>query len=1037
MAIELLDQILGHVRDAIHPRRIPILDWRMKEGEIAGAERSDFKEKGWADIRVPFDWGRPDRTVWFRSTMTIPEESAGKTLGLRLTFPEAQLYVNGEPHQGIDVNHTEVILTDKARKHQRFHFAVEAYSGRSGKRHQFSLADLVEVDLNARTLYYGLRLLQELSKVLDHNVPESAQIRELIRRTLIYLKYFAPDGEEYPNAISRALTFLQTSLGTEFQTTIPGLIHLVGQSHIDVAWLWKIAETTRKSGRTFSTALRLIDAYPEFGYSQSQAFLYDQTKRSFPSLFRSIKAQVTAGRWEPVGALWVEPDCNLPSGESLVRQVLHGTKFFREEFGTSSEVLWLPDTFGYAWSLPQIMKKSGLNYFFTTKLRWNDTTTFPHTSFWWQGIDGTRVLAHMPPLGLEAHLSPKDLRKTAKEFGDEEQPLPLMQTLGFGDGGGGPTIEQIETSRFLQSMPGLPPARLSRPTVFFKELETRSADLPVWNKELYLEKHRGTYTTHARIKADHRSAERALYVAEILTALQNVLPGAKPAPVPTRELDRAWKTLLTNQFHDILPGTAIKEAMVEASGDLATVRSTGEAIAAKALGGFISRAASKGGVPFTAFNPLATDRPAYVEVEVPGSDSAWVAVTADGSALTTQVLERTKDHVRLLVYLPSVPALGFRAFTMRPGTSPPSPEGIWKFAARTAESPRLRLRFDNKGGLSSIYDKTTRREFVQKGKRANAFVTFQDSPKEWEAWDIDSDLDRHRLELFTFKGSKVVESGPLRATLRQEYRTENGSVITQLIRLYHRSPRIDFATTVRWKEHHTLLKVVFPVGARVTNAVYEIPFGAIQRATRSREPEDKAKFEVPAQQWAAIGDGKLGGAVINDSKHGYDCRDNNLRLTLLRSPRYPHPVDPWHQTDPEYTDVGEHSFTYAFQPFVGDWRSANVVGEARSFNVPVVVTPGHPNKNFPSLFSISKSNIALSSVKQAEDGHGIVVRMYEATGTATDVTVQLGRKPASAIETDLLERPIKDLSFKGDRLPLRFKPFEIKTVQLVYVMKKK
>lgn len=1037
MAIELLDQILGHVRDAIHPRRYPILDWRMKEGEIEGAERPDFKEKGWADIRVPFEWGRPDKTVWFRASATIPEGSVGATLGLRLTFPEAQLYVNGEPHQGLDANHTEVILTDKARRHQRYHFAVEAYSGRSDKRHQFSMADVVEVNLTARTLYHGLRLLQELSKTLEHNAPESAQIRELIRRTLIYLKYFAPGGEEYPHAIGRALTFLQTSLGTEFQSSVPGLIHLVGQSHIDVAWLWKIAETARKNGRTFSTALRLIEAYPEFAYAQGQAFLYDQTKRTYPSLFRSIKAQVTVGRWEPVGALWVEPDCNLLSGESLVRQVLHGTKFFREEFGSASEVLWLPDTFGYAWSLPQIMKKAGLNYFFTTKLRWNDTTSFPHTSFWWQGIDGTKVLAHMPPLGLEAHVTPKDLRKTAKESGEEEQPLPLMQTFGYGDGGGGPTIEQIETSRFLISMPGLPPARISTPTVFFRELETRSSDLPVWNKELYLEKHRGTYSTHAHIKSAHRSAERALYVAELLTALQSVVPGAKPAPVPSRELDRAWKTLLTNQFHDILPGTAIKGAMVEASGDLTAVRSAGEAIALKALGGFVQRAAMKGAVSFTAFNPLATERSAYVEVEVPAADTSWFAETADGASLATQVLERTKDHVRMLVYLPTVPALGFRAFTLRHGVGSSSPEGVWKFAARTAESPRLRLRFDNKGGISSIYDKTTRREFVQKGKRANAFVTFKDTPKEWEAWDIDGDLDRHRLELFTYKGAKVVESGPLRATLRQEYRTDNGSVITQLIRLYHRSPRIDFVTTVRWKEHHTLLKVSFPVGARVTQATYEIPFGAIQRATRSKEPEDKAKFEVPALQWAAVGDGKLGGALINDSKHGYDCRDNNLRLTLLRSPRYPHPVDPAHQTDHEFTDVGDHSFTYAFQPYVGDWRSANIVGEARSFNVPVIVTAGLPAKNFPSLFSISKATIALSSVKQSEDGRGIVVRLYEATGNATDVSLQFGRKPASAVETDLLERPLKDLPFKGVRLPLRFKPFEIKTVQLGYGAKKK
>ncbi|MEK6650206.1 MAG: glycoside hydrolase family 38 C-terminal domain-containing protein, partial [Bacteroidota bacterium] len=999
MAIELLDQILGHVRDAIFPRRFPLLDWRMKEGTIPGAERSDFKEKGWADIRVPFEWGRFDRTVWFRSSVAAPEVSVGKSLGLRLSFPEGQLYLNGEPHHGLDSNHCDVFLTDKARRNQRFQLAVEAYGGRSDKHHQFSTAELVEIDPTARTLYYGLRLLQELTKTLDHNSQELAQVRELIRRTLIFLKYFAPEGEEYPNAIARALTFLRSALGTEFQTTIPGLVHLVGQSHIDVVWLWKIAETERKNGRTFSTALRMLEQYPEFSYAQSQALLYHQTKQRFPGLYRSIKSQIAAGRWEPVGALWVEPDCNIPSGESLVRQVLHGTRFYQEEFGRSSEILWLPDTFGYTWSLPQILKKSGINYFFTTKLRWNDTTAFPHTSFWWQGIDGSRVLSHIPPLGLEAQITPKDLRKTAKFFGDDEQPLPLMQTFGFGDGGGGPTVEHVETARFLGAMPGLPAARLSTPTAFFKDLESREPDLPVWDKELYLQKHRGTFTTHGHVKQANRAAERALYIAELLASLRTVLPRVKPAPYPVRELDGSWKTLLTNQFHDIIPGTSIKDAMDEAKADLASVRTAADAIAAKALGALLLKPAAKGPAHWTAFNPLAFERPVYAEVEVAGSNTHWMAEDQDGAGLTTQVVEHTKGHTKLLVFVPAIPPLGFRSFVVRPGQIAPAiDQAQWRFAVRTAETPRLRIRFDNKGGLSSIYDKSTRREYVQKGKRANAFMTFRDTPKEWEAWDIEGDFDRHRTDLFAFRGSKVIEQGPLRATLRQEYRTENGSVLTQLIRLYHESPRIDFETSVRWKEHHTLLKVAFPLGTRVTTATYEIQFGAVERSTRSKEPADKAKFEVPAQQWAAVGDGKIGGALLNDSKYGYDCRDNNLRLTLLRSPRYPHPIEPIHQTAPEFTDVGDHHFTYAYFPYTGDWRSAGVVGEARSFNVPALIVPGTPVRAFPSLLTISRPNIAVSSIKQAEDGNGLVVRFYEATGVSTDTTVSLGRTPSAASE---------------------------------------
>ncbi len=1038
MAIELLDQILGHVRNAIHRQRYPLLDWRMKEGLIPGAERPDYKEKGWTDIRVPFDWGRYDRTVWFRSVWTVPDASVGKAVGVRLSFPEAQLYVNGEPFQGLDANHCEVLLTDRARRNQKFHLAVEAYTGRTDHRHQFTVAESVEIDTTARTLYYGLKLLQELTKTLDHNGEEFAAVKELIRRTLIFLKYFAPDGEEYPNAIGRALAFLRTAIGTEFSTSIPGLVHLIGQSHIDVVWLWTLAETERKNGRTFSTVLRLLEQHPSFAYSQSQPFLYQQVKRRHPRLFSEIKTHIASGRWEAVGPSWVEPDCNIPSGESLVRQLVHGSRFYQQEFERPSEVLWLPDTFGYTWSLPQILKKAGVPYFFTTKLRWNDTTTFPHTSFWWQGIDGSRVLAHVPPLGLEALVTPKDLRKTAKEFDDEAEPLPVMQTFGYGDGGGGPTTEQAETATFLSAMPGLPMSQISTPTTFFKDLETRSEGLPVWTKELYLEKHRGTYTTHGRLKKLHRGAERALYTAELAAVLRATLPGFAPVPYPSRELDALWKSLLTNQFHDILPGTAIKDAMDEAYADVDRIRSSADSMTVKTLSGLLKKPASKDPATYTAFNPLAFTRDAYVEVVVAGTAADWTAHTTEGGRLDTQIVERSKNQARLLVYLPHVPPLGCVAFTVTPSEKAPATPGTgWRFALRTAETPRLRLRFDNKGGISSIYDKTVRKEFVQKGKRANALMTARDLPKEWEAWDLEGDFDRRRTDLFAFKGAKVVEQGPLRATIRQEYKTENGSSLTQLIKLYHRSPRMDVETHVKWKEHHTLLKVAFPVAARASAATYEIQFGAVERASRSKDPADKAKFEVPAQQWAAVGDSKLGVAILNDSKYGYDCRDNHLRLTLLRSPRYPHPVSPQLQTDTHWTDVGEHDMTYAFLPYTGDWRSAGVVSEARSLNVPVVVLPGAPFKSIPSFVTINKANIAVTAVKPAEDADGVIVRMYESSGTATDATLTFGRSPASCEETDLLERLVKAMPVKSGKLPLRFKPFEIKTVRVRFAARKK
>ncbi len=1033
MALDLLDQLLPHIRDSIYRQRLSLDDWKMKEGDIDGGASPSLRDKSWTPIRVPFQWGKYDKTFWFRQAVEVPTSFAGKPLALRLDFPDGLVFVNGKPYHGVDKHHQEIFLTVRARAMESFFVAVEAYSGRTKDLHTFGFAELVVVDATARKLYHALSALRELEKLLDHTSQEAKDIREIIRRTLIFLKYFAPGSEAYPEQIRRAYEELRKIITTEYRTTLPGMIHLIGHSHLDVVWLWTLKETMRKCGRTFSTALRLIEEYPDFAFSQSQAILYQFTRDHYPDLYKQIKQRVAEGRWEVMGSTWVEPDCNIPNGESLVRQIVYGQRFFKSEFNTDSTVLWLPDTFGYSWALPQILKKAGIKYFSTTKLTWNDTNTFPYSTFWWEGIDGTRILSHIPPVGLEGLSHPKDLLKTADALHTDNDMPAVLQTIGFGDGGGGVTKEQIEHIKALQDVTGLPPIKFSSVGEFFRAVEEQTvAELPVWKNELYLEKHRGTLTTHGWIKKANRQTEALLYAAELTSTLATLWGTGSARKYPQAELEALWKKLLLYQFHDIVPGTAIKDAYADVREGFEDVRVRGEKIIAKALTG-LPAAAKKDAkaVRFTLFNPLQFPRAEYVELEIPLKTKNVRVTDSRGTVIEHQIITKAGNGLHVLCYVPNIPAFGTVQLFVNPSTERPPESDAWKASSASFETPLARMRLDGKGAFSSIYDKTTRRELILKGKRGNLFQTFRDVPKQWDAWDIDADFEKHRLELFSFKQARVVEQGPLRMTLRLEFRTENNSSIHQDVLFYHKRSRIDFVTHVKWHEKQTLLKVAFPFTAKSSQATFEIQFGALKRPTKSSDSWDKAKFEVPAQRWADLSESKYGIALLNDSKYAYDVKESVLRLTLLRSPHYPHPVEPWHLYENEITDAGEHQFVYALQPHSGDWRSGGVTQRAQELNHPVLVFSGASFSVPKPFLHTTKASIHVDTIKQADDGQGIIVRFHESHGDAADTTVHFGFEVKSAAECDLLEQPIKELKANKAKLPLKFKPFEIKTIRIV------
>ena len=1032
MAAELFDEILPQIENSIYPFRMPIVEWKMKEGEIEGAHSRKFKDKSWPSFRIPGSWGRNDKTFWFRRTVAIPPEWSGRPVVLLLDMYEALLYLDGEPFHGLDTNHDEILLTPKARTNQTFLLAIEAYSGRKNDLNKVHRSELAVIDPNAKALFSCLTTLHELEEMYEHGSQDSKTIRELIRRTLVFLKYFKPGSEEYPNAISRAYTFLMNAVENEPQTTLPGLVHLVGQSHLDVAWLWNLNETKKKCGRTFSTALRLMDEFPHFKFSQSQAILYELTKENYPSLHKQIKQRVVEGRWEPVGSMWVEPDCNIPNGESLVRQILYGKRYFKNEFGTESNILWLPDSFGFSWSLPQILRKSGIEYFFTTKLNWNDTTRFPYNTFWWQGIDGTKVLAHQPPVGLEGSVNPRDLAKTWEEFSQKEQNCTnVLQTFGFGDGGGGPTQKQIEASRVLKNGAGLPQSTISSAKEFFVQALQQSDSLPTWNSDLYLEKHRGTFTTHGWIKKANRLAERQLYESELLSILA-LLKGHSPRSrvYPQKELEQSWKKLLLNQFHDIVTGTSISDVLEQARGGFEEINKTTSEITRRALGALTEHTQkSNREFRFCLFNSLSWQRSEYIEVEVKTTAKHFSVTDGEGNAVEYQVISTSKESTRLLCYVENIPSLSFSSITVRPDAGEAQETDQWEISWKHIETPLFRIRVDAKGFFSSLYDKTLRKELLEKGKRGNLFQAFKDTPEQWDAWDIDPNFERQHLELFNLKKHQIVETGPLRALVRNTYTSQNGSELTQDVILFHKRPQVVFDTKVRWKEKQTLLKVAFPFNVKGGQVTCETQFGALSRSSKHKTDFEKARYELPLQQWADLSDVKFGVSLLNDCKYGCDAKENVLRLTLLRSPFYPHPIEPWRFNDVKHTDQGDHVFSYALSPHSGSWKHGESTRRAREFNNPVTVIENAISAGFQSLVSCTKRGIFIDSVKKAEDTDDVLFRLHEGHGETVDATLVLGFKTKNAMECDLMEQDIKPLKLAKNKLQLKFRPFELKTVK--------
>ncbi|MGQ9561714.1 MAG: alpha-mannosidase [Candidatus Oleimicrobiaceae bacterium] len=1006
--------------------------WRILEGELSPDRVAAVAKEPLPEVELPALWGGYDQTAWFFAEAMVPQEWRGRPVYLFVDVDESLLFVNGVPVQGIDRNHGEYRLSARAQGGERYALALESYSGLSSEKRLFRGAELRLLRPEAWRLYFDLRVALEVLSGLDPCSAQYSRLVGLLEETAHLLDPREPGSPGYFRSVRRAAASFAKEWST-LRADVPGRVWTVGHAHIDVAWLWRIKEAKRKSARTFATALALMDEYPRYHFVQSQPQLYAFVKAGYPELYRRIRAKAKEGQWEPTGGMWVEADCNIPSGESLVRQLLYGQRFLAQEFGAPARVLWLPDVFGYSWALPQLLRKAGIDYFFTAKIGWLYQNPFPHSTFWWEGVDGSRVLAHLcfHRQAYSAGLDAAAVRETWQTFRQKEGAQEVILSFGHGDGGGGPTREQLEHQRRVAHAPGLPTVRPGSLTSFFRAAEAHSPKIPVWADELYLEGHRGTYTTHAAIKRENRKCELLLRDAELLACLAERFGYIYPA----EPLRQCWEKLLCNQFHDILPGSSIPEVYQDALADYVWVREVAGRERDRALQTICAAVDTSGAEQnLVVFNTLGWPRTDVVAVDASLLPRRFHLEDSYGRSVPHQVVHRVDGRVEVLFVAREVPPCGYTTFRVLPGMMTVREEQC-RARGDLIETPRFKAQMNAKGELLWLEDRANGVQVLAAKEPGNVLQTFLDYPRFWEAWEIDQDFEAYPLHLLRVKRELKVTAGPVCAVARAQL-TTGRSTLVQDILFYGDLGRIDFDTLVDWHDPRTLLKVAFPTSVRAEQATFEIQFGAIARSTRRNNSWDSARFEVPAQRWADLSDGRFGVSLLNDCKYGHDVHEDVLRLTLLKNCYAPDPVScQYGVLYRGQTDEGLHRFVYALWPHPGDWRAGRTVHAAYELNVPLVpVLQGQHSGPLPAEKSFvtigGAPSVVLDTIKRAEDDHSLVLRIYESSGHRALAQVSAALEVEQAAIADLLEREQKKLPWQKGSAQLVLHPFEVVTLKL-------
>jgi alpha-mannosidase len=1005
---------LNFLRTQIHRDPHPLDAWSRRTATYRGPNHYESMT-GWEDITLP-DRTPGGQTVFYETEIDMPASKEPRYLVVGLDHLEGQLSIDDRPYAGVDLHHLRIPLPNQRSMILSMEFMslcdTTYQKPRSEAVGTLTAVSIVSVDHEIEAFCDELHYAFAASEFCEGR--RKLLVEQLIEETCLAVDISLP-YKQLREDVRRARKLFAKQLAAIQPDPEAGRIFAVGHSHIDTAWLWPISETIRKCGRTFSTACRMIERHDNYYFSCSQPQHYAFTKQYYPDVYRQIKKWVAAGRWGTDGAMWVEPDCNVTSGESLVRQILYGLQFFRREFNTTTRLCWLPDVFGYNAALPQILKRSGIDFFYTYKLHWQSKNPFPYTLFTWRGLDGSDVTAHIPNgvQGYNGDTTPECLHWGWSWYRQKDVHPESLLPYGYGDGGGGPSDRMVRLLELGQKpFPGLPAVRTGAAQEYFETIEQRKLDLPVWDGELYLETHRGTLTTQGWIKRANRVCELLLRDAEILSSFAACDGAGQGKP---DILADAWRKLCLHQFHDILPGSSIRQVYEDAKPEYDTIRQTAES----AIDQAIAKLAKTNGTQTTSvtvFNTLGWTRNDAFTIPQP-EQTVRSVIDATGTAHSIQPIQQADGSRALLVDgipLPSMGAAGLQ-FSDQPAQS----ESRIKVTTSRIDTPYYRIRINKHGAITSLFDKISQRDVLEKGQLGNDLQLFQDGPETEDAWNIHDTLDKRRYSFTGPTKIEVIEQGPLRGVLRI-HRTHDKSQIVQDMTVYAHTPRIDFATRAEWHQRQTLLKAAFPVAVRASNATYEIQFGAIQRPTHTNTSWERQKFEVAAHRWSDLSEPGYGVSLLNDCKYGHDTRGNVLRITLLRGTTSP---------DPQ-ADEGHHVFTYSLLPHRGHWTEAGVVQRAAEMNIPPRTTAGF--REMPSAVSFVEVSgpAILETIKSAEDGRGHIMRVYEPYGSRGPVSLRvLGL--TEAIETNLVETDETPLSVKKETVSFDIKPFEIRTIRVL------
>lgn len=1026
-------RLLEDIKKLIYHDEIIIDTFKILDSKSPEAY-SDSSES-WRDFSTDENWLAKDQHRWFRTTIRLSNSYENETVIFRIITgregqwdacnPQFLFYVNKKLVQGCDVNHREVIITDSASLGETFDIDFLSYGGTEGEDLVIKCSVLIQ-DKETEALYYDIKNpIESAELIYEKDVHNRLQILKGLDPVMDCLDLREPYSASYYQSVKQCRKLLKEA----FYTTMNHgpVVYAIGNTHIDIAWLWTVEQTREKVIRSYSTVIELMNRYPEYKFIGSQAILYQFVKEQNIELYQKIKEKIEIGQWEVDGGMWLEADCNIPSGESLIRQFTKGEQFFESEFGKRSTTLWLPDVFGYSAALPQILKLFDIPYFVTTKIAWNQYNQLPNDMFNWRGLDGSEVFTFMPTTSdfnknLGNNISFTDTRNTTtytgilapnmtlgtyERFQNKNLTEDTLMLYGYGDGGGGPTREMLENEKRLKyGLPGIPRIETSFNSDFMKRTQAqlkKSVKIPTWDGELYFEYHRGTLTSNASVKRWNRKIELLVRKLEILTTFNYIRYNTA---IPHKTIDDIWDTLLLNQFHDIVPGTSIAAVYEIAEKEYNLAFTQGS----RAIEDAIHMNLKESIDSVTVFNDLPYHNTDVVTVDaVPG-----VVALKDG---TTIIPVQHTCNGKMIFVAKDVPMLSFKEYTFLMGE--PSMACCSKSSDDFSfENKYYKVKINQRGEIESLVEKKTGFD-ISGTEVMNQLIAYEDRPANWDNWDVDIFYQRKPYPFELIESLKIVEIGVVRVTLEVVLKMVN-STLKQKIHLYHELPRIDFEHKVDWYENNLLLRAVFPTTIYQNKATFDIQFGSVERETSNNHSWDAAKFETCAHKWVDLGNNGVGLSLLNDSKYGFSVKENTMGISLIKSGKYPNAV----------VDIRKHNYVYALYPHAKRWHDAQTIEEAESLNSPMLGIVGQALLDDETMVEILSGECFIDTIKMTEKGHQIVLRVHEHKNSYSNVTIKVSEKFSKASIVNLREELLKEIPIIDQKIAFNLTPFEIKTFTL-------